>query len=420
MPIACARSGSGVYTSLSGPYPDRTALRRKTPRMRTALYVPTHGDYGDPQRLLALAEAAEAAGYDGFFIWDHLVLAPGAALPLTDATVVLGALAQATHHMKLGALITPLSRRRPWKFAKELTTLDQLSGGRVVCGVGLGEPVAVDFAPFGEVTAATTRAERLDEGLQIVDGLLRGQSVTHEGNHYRVENARISPACAQSPRLPIWVGATVASKAGMRRAARWDGYFPIRLPEAGAADPIAATDCRNFWLEASEFGEVVGHVRALREGAETAFEFLASGRTIYGETEAATATLAAYHEAGATWWLEWVKEQPGTFEETLAAVKQGAPRAFPHPALPTVELREAVRQLHAEIDHTRSGDRETLGELRELLARIEHELAKAGTDSNLVQRLEALKAGITRLEFAHPRATAILNDIAMMLGNLGI
>jgi hypothetical protein len=84
-----------------------------------------------------------------------------------------------------------------------------------------------------------------------------------------------------------------------------------------------------------------------------------------------------------------------------------------------VELRQAVRQLHAEIDHTRPGDREKLAELRELLARIEHELGTT-MDSTLVQRLDALKAGITRLEFAHPRATAILNDIAMMLGNLGI
>jgi len=391
-----------------------------TVTMRTALYVPTHGDYGDPQRLLALAEAAETAGYDGFFIWDHLVLVPGAALPLADATVMLGALAKATHHMKLGALITPLSRRRPWKFAKELSTLDQLSGGRMVCGVGLGEPVAMDFEPFGEVTAATARAERLDEGLQIVDGLLRGETVTHEGNHYRVRDARIAPSCVQSPRLPIWVGATVASSAGMRRAARWDGYFPIRLPGGDEADPVAATDCRNFWLETAEFSEVVGHVRALREEAETPFEFLASGRTIYGDPEAATATLAAYHQAGATWWLEWVKEQPGTFEETLAAVKRGAPRAFPQPGLPTAELRQAVRQLHSEIDHTRPGDREKLAELRELLARIEHELAVTASDSALVQRLDALRAGITRLEFAHPRATAILNDIAMMLGNLGI
>jgi alkanesulfonate monooxygenase SsuD/methylene tetrahydromethanopterin reductase-like flavin-dependent oxidoreductase (luciferase family) len=293
--------------------------------MKTALYVPTFNDYGDPQRLVTLAETAEAAGWDGFFIWDHVVLVPGGETPLSDAGAVLGALVQATRRMKLGAMITPVARRRPWKLAKELITLDHLSRGRIICGVGLGEPAAVDFAPFGEDASALGRAQRLDEGLAILAPLLRGEAVTHRGNHYALDNVRLCPASWQEPRLPIWVGAALPARAGFRRAARWEGCFPIKFPADALDNPGGATDWSEWWLTAAEFAASVALVRELREEVETPFDFVASGRTIY-EVGAAGATLAAYADAGATWWCEWLLDAPGTVEQTLEAVRRGPPR----------------------------------------------------------------------------------------------
>lgn len=386
--------------------------------MRTALYAPTCNDYGDPRCLIALAQAAEAAGFDGFFIWDHLVMVPGGRTPLVDATVMLGALAQATRHIRLGAMMTPLSRRRPWKFAKELATLDHLSNGRIVCGVGLGEPVAVDFVPFGEDATPLGRARRLDEGLAILDPLLRGEAVTHDGNHYQLRDARLAPSCRQLPRLPIWIAAAQPAEAGFRRAARWDGCFPIKFPATAlaSATPI---DWSGWWLTPSEFSAGVDLIKRLRVGLEIPFEYVASGRLIDQQDEA-TAILTRYAAAGATWWFEWVTDEPGTFERTLEAVRRGPPRMGPPNPTQTQELRQAVRALHEEIDKAARGDQQSLAELQRLILSVEHEVAVSVTSSPLTSPLRGLRAQIARLEFAHPRATAILNDISMTLSNLGI
>ena len=387
--------------------------------MRTALYVPTSHDYADPERLIALAQAAEAVGFDGFFIWDTLVFAPGGQTPLVDATVMLGALAQATRQIRLGAMVTPLSRRRPWKFAKELATLDHLSHGRIVCGVGLGEPAATDFAPFGEDASPLGRARRLDEGLAILDPLLRGDAVNHDGNYYQLRDARLAPACLQSPRPPIWVAAALPAQAGLRRAARWDGCFPIKFP-ATALGSATQIDWSEWWLSPQEFAGGVELIRRLRVDLESPFEHVASGRTIYHQDDPAE-TLASYAAAGATWWFEWVMDEPGTFERTLEAVRRGPPRMTLLTPTQTQELHQAVRTLHAEIDKAARGDQQSLAELQRLIVSVEHELASASVASpSLASGLRGLRAQIARLEFAHPRATAILNDISMTLSNLGI
>lgn len=385
--------------------------------MFTALYVPTLNDYSDPQKIITLARAAERAGYDGFFIWDHVVFMPGGKTPLLDATVMLGALAQATRRLRLGAMVTPLSRRRPWKFAKELTTLDQLSRGRMVCGVGLGEPAAVDFAPFGDDATPLGRARRLDEGLLLLDPLLRGRAVTHEGNYYQLHDARIAPACQQAPRMPIWVAAAQPAQAGFRRAARWDGCFPMKFPESGVPEDMAAIDWTQWWLSPAEFASSVALVRSLRANLETPFDFVASGRALSGADDAA-ATLQAYKAAGATWWCEWIPEAPNTYERTLEAVQQGPPSTARAGAVATETLRQAVQTLHTEIDRAAHGDQQSLAELQRLIVEVEQELATAAAPP--AGGLQRLRAKIAELEFAHPRATAILNDISITLSNLGI
>jgi Luciferase-like monooxygenase/Domain of unknown function (DUF4404) len=389
--------------------------------MHTALYVPIINDYSDPQRLIQLAHAAESAGYEGFFIWDHLASDPGGRLAMVDATVMLGALAQATHRLRLGAMVTPLARRRPWKFAKELATLDHLSAGRIVAGVGLGEPAQVEFAAFGEDATSVGRARRLDEGLALLDPLLRGESVTHQGQHYQLQQVRLAPRCVQTPRVPIWVAAALPAQAGLRRAARWDGCFPIKIPSAITEGTIATADWSQWWLTSEEFAgaaSVLQKLRAANEKLSTPFDLIASGRTIYNPREQA-ATLEAFQAAGASWWFEWVDDAPGMFDETLAAVRAGAPRVNQSAEPAPTSLRAAIQRIRGDIENAALVDRAELTELHRLAVEIEEQLnlRPPASESNA---LRGLREQLERLEVAHPRATGILNDLLMTLSNLGI
>jgi alkanesulfonate monooxygenase SsuD/methylene tetrahydromethanopterin reductase-like flavin-dependent oxidoreductase (luciferase family) len=181
---------------------------------------------GSARRLVALARDAESAGWDGVFLWDHMHFFRAAGNDVVDPWVVLGAMAQVTERVRLGTMVTPVARRRPWKLAKEIVTLDHLSGGRVIAGVGLGEPADDEFAAFGENPDARVRAGKLDEGLALLDRFLRGEPVQHEGVHFRVD-AELRPAAVQRPRPPIWVAGKWPNRRPFRRAMAWDGVYPI-------------------------------------------------------------------------------------------------------------------------------------------------------------------------------------------------
>jgi alkanesulfonate monooxygenase SsuD/methylene tetrahydromethanopterin reductase-like flavin-dependent oxidoreductase (luciferase family) len=189
--------------------------------MRYLLSVPP---FTDPSAVVDLAVSAEASGWDGFFLWDHLRWDD--VQEIHDPWVLLGAVAQVTERMLLGTMVTPLSRRRPWVVAKHLVTLDHLSGGRAVLGVGLGEPPVVDFGDFGDEADARTRAALLDEGLEVVAGLLGDGRVDHHGEHLTV-TASMRPLPLQRPRVPIWVAGVAPNRRPLERARRWDGYVPI-------------------------------------------------------------------------------------------------------------------------------------------------------------------------------------------------
>src|SRR4051794_28245334 len=167
--------------------------------MRFGLSVPP---FTDPAEVVALATRAEASGWDGFFLWDHLSW--DGVVEIHDPWVLLGAIARETERMRLGTMVTPLSRRRPWVVAKQLVTLDHLSGGRAVLGVGLGEPRTHDFAELGEESDPKVRAEILDESLMILDRLMSGRVVDRRGKHFQL-HASLRPASVQRPRVPVWV-----------------------------------------------------------------------------------------------------------------------------------------------------------------------------------------------------------------------
>lgn len=195
--------------------------------MRFGLSIPPFTDAGT---LVDLAVEAEAAGWDGVFLWDHLQFQAEFDLPIHDPWVLLGAIARSTERVALGPLVTPLSRRRPQVVAKHVTTLDHLSGGRAVLGVGLGAPPDADFAAFGDEADDRQRAEILDDRLAAVAAMLAGGEVTHHGPHTHVE-AELRPAAVQRPRPPIWVAAVAPHRRPLARAARWDGVVPIALPD---------------------------------------------------------------------------------------------------------------------------------------------------------------------------------------------
>jgi alkanesulfonate monooxygenase SsuD/methylene tetrahydromethanopterin reductase-like flavin-dependent oxidoreductase (luciferase family) len=272
--------------------------------------LPAYGEFADVGALAALAREAEAAGWDGFFLYDQV--APERPLPLADPWIALTAAALATSRLRLGTLVTPLPRRRPWKVARETVTLDHLSGGRLILGVGLGISPE-EFDDLGEETDLRVRAEMLDEALTVLTGLWRGEPFSHLGIHYRVRAAHFLPAPSQTPRIPIWVGGTWPVRAPFRRAARWDGVFPHYRDEHGAISPMPPAVLR----------EMLGYIAAHRAGAAP-FAVVLRGATPGDHPERAAEMIAPYRDAGLTWWLEGVGSGRD-LAAVRARIRQGPP-----------------------------------------------------------------------------------------------
>jgi alkanesulfonate monooxygenase SsuD/methylene tetrahydromethanopterin reductase-like flavin-dependent oxidoreductase (luciferase family) len=191
--------------------------------MRFAVSIPP---FTDPRVIVDLGVTAETAGWDAVFVWDHLQWDTHLNVDVHDPWALLSAMAVQTERIILGTGVTPLARRRPWVLAKQLVTLDHLSGGRAVLGVGLGEPADADFGVFGDEADRAARARILDDALVLLDGLLRGGEVRHHSEHYDVE-AQLRPRPVQEPRPRIFVAGTHPLQRPLHRALRWDGFFPI-------------------------------------------------------------------------------------------------------------------------------------------------------------------------------------------------
>lgn len=182
--------------------------------MRRGIDVALFGELSDPRVAARLAARAEERGWDGFFVWDHIAFREPVRA-VADPWVGLAAIAVATSTIKIGPMVTPLSRRRVHKVARETATLDVLTDGRLIFGAGLGSTNNNELEPFGEVTDAVERARLLDDGL---DALARYWSGEFE------------PLPIQRPRPPVWIAGVWSNKRPLERALRWDGYFPIRMP----------------------------------------------------------------------------------------------------------------------------------------------------------------------------------------------
>ena len=268
----------------------------RTP-IRRALAAPCFSD--DPQELVDLGVEAERAGFDGFFLWDHLVFAnDGDGPSIVDPWLVLALIAARTERIRIGTMITPVSRRRPSVLARQSTTLDLISNGRLVIGVGIGSPARGDFGLFGDETDAVLRAEMLDEGLAVLDALWSGERVTFHGRHYEVDGVSFRPRPVQRPRIPVWVGGTLPRRKPMSRAARWDGAVPITWADGRLARPSV--------------GEIAGvRDQVLAERGHLDGFDLAVWAEVTDDPRQIESELPGYAAAGATWWIETAKPEPG-------------------------------------------------------------------------------------------------------------
>ena len=259
--------------------------------MKHGLFLPPVDDLADASVLADVAGEAESAGWDGVFLWDH-ILRPEPR-PIADPWVAMGAMAHVTERVLLGPMVTPLTRRRPQKLARETVTVDRMSGGRLVLGLGLGVDTGRELSGFGEVVDARTRGAMLDEGIALLQQMWRGETVRHSGDHYVADDVMLLPP-ATNGRIPIWLAARTANRAPLRRAAANDGLFAIETADEKLAEMLA----------------VIAELRGGLDGFEVAV-YAPPGRS-----------LAADEATGVTWWMTDI--QPGiTVPDAVALARSG-------------------------------------------------------------------------------------------------
>ena len=279
--------------------------------MRFGILVPNFGNCcGSPRELAELAVEAEDSGWDGLFIFDHILYSNDERVPLVDPWIALAAIAMNTKRMRIGPLVTPIARRRPWKLARETVSIDQLSNGRLTLGVGLGDPTDVEFTSLGENGEDRMRAAKLEEGLEVLVGLWSGEPFSYLGKHYEVRNVQFLPRPLQSPRIPIWVAGRWPRRAPILRAARWDGVFPLGLARGSKLNP-------------AEIRKVLCFIRNHRT-ATTPYDIVATSgaNSQVDDSE----MLRAYAAAGATWWMTDMRRWRNSREELRSQIRKGPPR----------------------------------------------------------------------------------------------
>ena len=313
--------------------------------MQYGIDLPNMGGVGDPRLLAEIAHEAEESGWDGVFIFDS-VLSPDwnqqfpddpAKRAAVDPWIALAAMAMRTERVRLGTMITPLSRRRPWKVARETVTLDHLSNGRLILPVGLGTVDDGGFANVGEELDRKKRAEMLDEALEIVAGLWSGEPFSFQGEHYRVKEMAFLPRPSQSPRIPVWVVGAWPREKSMRRTLRWDGVVPASMPvgtvasqpDPGEAGRKIVEDGAFTGITQQEIADISAYVQRER-GSAAPFDIVIEGNSSGSQKEKAAATVASYAEAGATWWIEgvwsWLTLPPQDVDRMRRRIRQGPPR----------------------------------------------------------------------------------------------
>ncbi len=198
-----------------------------------ALFLPPAGELADPATLIEIAVTAERSGWDGLFLWDHVLRPATEPQEILDPWIMMAAIATATTSIRLGPMVTPLTRRRPIKIAREAVTLDHLSRGRLTLGLGLGVDTYGELSKFGDVADPRIRGQRLDEGAELLVRMWSGEVVDFHGEHHMADNVIVLPRPFQQPRIPLWFAARGDARRPVRRAARYEGLFPVDVDPDG-------------------------------------------------------------------------------------------------------------------------------------------------------------------------------------------
>src|SRR5918994_1232496 len=269
--------------------------------MRSGLFLPLFDQLADPALVARLAGEAEEVGWHGVFVWDH-VRWREPVVEVADPWITLAAIATATAGVRLGPMVTPLARRRPVKVARETATLDRLSGGRLTLGVGLGsDEFGGEYSITGEELDERKRAGMLDEALEILQAAWSGELVEHRGEHYTVDGMRFLPPPVQRPGVPIWVAGFYVKPRPLRRAARYQGFFPVNLEHPDQLAEIAAALARLRREAGRDPDETYDIVASLPPGADP----------------------APYGAAGATWWVTQSPAEGATIDRVRGVLREG-------------------------------------------------------------------------------------------------
>lgn len=269
--------------------------------MRHALFLPIFGELADPRTVAGLTAEAEEAGWDGVFVWDHMTFrAP--VVDIADPWITLSAMASATERLRIGPMVTPLPRRRPTVVARQTASLDRLSGGRLTLGVGIAGDDYGELSGTGEELDPRRRAAMLDESLEILQAAWSGETVSHRGDHYVADGIRFRPRPVQEPGIPVWVAVRYGSPRPLRRAARFQGVFPVGVDDPGA------------------LAEIVEAVSGLRAQSD------ATGPYDVAIGGAPGTDPAPFAAAGATWWMETFGPDRPSVDAVRGVIRDGPRR----------------------------------------------------------------------------------------------
>ncbi len=266
------------------------------------MYIANFGKGWTANDFVELAKEAEKAGWDGFFMWDHIYVRDMPDANVIDPFITLAAIASQTKKIRIGTTVTPLPRRHPWKVARETASLDQLSNGRFILGVGLGGDPKNEFAVFGQESDDKIRGEMLDESLDIIQGLWSGEKFAYNGKHYQITETQFLPAPIQKPTIPIWVGGNWPNKPPFRRAARYQGVFPLLA---------------NSWdgLETKHYPEILAYIKKYQQQQIKSFDVVFMTNFFYWTKENKfDEMISDYSSVGANWFVHCFHPWEGDFD----------------------------------------------------------------------------------------------------------
>ncbi len=280
--------------------------------MNYAIDIPNFGHWADPRNVARLAGQIEEAGWDGMSVWDHILIWDGNEV--ADPWILLAAAASATERITLMNLVAPLPRRHPWKLAREAVSLDLLSSGRFVLGVGIGWPTDPEFTRFHQEEDEKVRGDMLDEGLDILAGLWSGEPFAYDGDHYTIDEVTFLPKPLQQPRIPIWVAGMWPGGRPFRRAAKWDGVAPIGYD--GPGYPV---------IEPDQLRDILDLIGEHRE-SDGAYDATIANMWLDDRARAKD-QIAELEAAGATWVREyWDPDSGMSWDDWLQEMLAGPPR----------------------------------------------------------------------------------------------